>query len=64
MSDWFREVAPVYGALNTSQMVANRWSFLIDKEGTIVYTQRSALNEARDFPAMLVEIEKLYEEQE
>ena len=64
LSDWFREVTPEYGALNTNQMVANRWSFLIDKEGIIRYTQQSPLNAPRDFQAMLAEVESLSEEEQ
>ena len=62
LSDWGREVTPMYGAYNESQMVANRWSYLIDKEGIIRYVQNSPLNEARDFPAMLAAVEELHAE--
>ena len=63
LSDWGREVAPLYGAYNESQMVANRWSYLIDKEGMITYVQNSPLNEPRDFPAMMQAVEELYAEE-
>ena len=63
LSDWGREVTPMYGAYNENQMVANRWTYLIDKEGIIRFVQNSPLNEARDFPAMLEAVEELHAEQ-
>lgn len=63
LSDWDREVMPAYGAFSERTKIANRWSFLIDKEGVIVYTQHSGLNEPRDVEAMMDEVQKLYDEQ-
>ena len=63
LSDWEREVMPAYGAFSERTKIANRWSFLIDKEGEIVYTQHSGLNEPRDVEAMMAEVQKLYDEQ-
>ncbi len=63
LSDWDREVMPAYGAFSERTKIANRWSFLIDKEGVIVYTQHSGLNEPRDVEAMMAELQKLYDEQ-
>jgi len=60
LSDWDRTTTPKYGAFNERQILANRWSYLIDKEGTIVYTQHSGLNEPRDIDAMMQEVDKLY----
>lgn len=54
---------PAYGAFSVRTKIANRWSFLIDKEGTIVFTQHTGLNEPRDVEAMKAEVEKLYQEQ-
>ncbi len=63
LSDWAREVAPEYGAYDEDQMIATRWSFLIDMDGVVRFTQNSGLNEPRDFDAMLEAVEDLYEEQ-
>jgi peroxiredoxin Q/BCP len=63
LSDWGREVAPQYGAYIESQMVASRWSYLIDKEGVIRFVQNSGLNEPREIQEMLDAVEELYEEQ-
>lgn len=63
LSDWGREVAPLYGAYNDNQMVATRWSFLIDKDGVIRFVQHSGLNEPRDIEAMMDAVEDLYAEQ-
>lgn len=63
LSDWEREVMPAYGAFSERTKIANRWSFLIDKEGVIIYTQHSGLNEPRDVEAMMAEVQKLYDEQ-
>jgi peroxiredoxin (alkyl hydroperoxide reductase subunit C) len=60
LSDWEREVAPAYGAFNERELVANRWSYLIDKDGVVRFAQRSGLNEPRDFAAMLDAVEDLY----
>jgi peroxiredoxin len=54
---------PAYGAFSVRTKIANRWSFLIDKDGSIVYTQHTGLNEPRDVQAMMDEVEKLYEKQ-
>jgi peroxiredoxin len=63
LSDWDREVTPLYGAYNENQNVANRWSYLIDKDGVIAFVQHSGLNEARDIQEMLQATEDLYAEQ-
>ncbi len=54
---------PAYGAFSVRTKIANRWSFLIDKEGVIRYTQHTGLNEPRDVEEMKAEVEKLYQEQ-
>ena len=63
LSDWDRTVMPAYGAFSERTKIANRWSFLIDKEGVIRYTQHSGLNEPRDIEAMMQAVEELYQEQ-
>lgn len=63
LSDWDRTVMPAYGAYSERTKIANRWSFLIDKEGVIRYTQHTGLNEPRDVEAMKAEVDKLYSEQ-
>jgi len=62
LSDWGRDVTPEFGAYNERQMVANRWSFLIDSEGVVRFVQHSALNEPRDMDEMMAAIEELYAE--
>lgn len=54
---------PAYGAYSERTKIANRWTFLIDKQGVIRYTQHTGLNEPRDVEAMKAEVEKLYQEQ-
>ena len=54
---------PAYGAFSERTKTATRWSFLIDKEGVIRYTQHTGLNEPRDVDAMMAELEKVYQEQ-
>ena len=63
LSDWDRTVMPAYGAYSERTKSATRWSFLIDKDGKIRYTQHTGLNEPRDVEAMKAEVEKLYQEQ-
>lgn len=63
LSDWERTVMPAYGAFSVRTKIANRWSFLIDKEGIIRYTQHTGLNEPRDVEAMMAEVDKVYNEQ-
>jgi peroxiredoxin Q/BCP len=63
LSDWDRTVMPAYGAFSERTKTATRWSFLIDKEGVIRYTQHTGLNEPRDVEAMMAELEKIYQEQ-
>jgi len=61
LSDWGRDVAPKFGAYNERQMVANRWSYLIDKDGVIRFVQHSGLNEPREIQEMLDAVEGLQE---
>lgn len=63
LSDWDRTVMPAYGAFSVRTKIANRWSFLIDKGGVIVYTQHTGLNEPRDVNEMMDEVDSLYQEQ-
>lgn len=44
------------------QILANRWSYLIGKDGKIIYTQHSGLNEPRDINAMMEAVDKLFAE--
>ena len=44
---------PAYGAFSERTKIASRWSFLIDKDGVIRYTQHTGLNEPRDVDAMM-----------
>lgn len=60
LSDWGRDVTPLFGAYNERQMVANRWSYLIDSDGVIQFVQHSTLNEARDIDEMVAAIEELH----
>lgn len=55
---------PAYGAFSPRTMIASRWSFLIDKEGIIRYTQHTGLNDPRDVEEMMAEVEKVYQEQQ
>lgn len=64
LSDWDRTVMPDYGAFSVRTKIANRWSFLIDKDGVVRYTQHTGINEPRDVEAMMAEVEKLYQEQQ
>jgi peroxiredoxin Q/BCP len=59
LSDWSREVSKEYGAFDETEMTSTRRSFLIDKEGKIVFTQEADLNTARDHGAMMKAIEDL-----
>ncbi|MDA3935604.1 MAG: redoxin domain-containing protein, partial [Actinomycetota bacterium] len=59
LADWGRDVTPEFGAYNERQMVANRWSYLIDTEGVVRFVQHSTLNEARDIDEMLAAVEEL-----
>ncbi len=54
---------PTYGAFSPRTKIASRWSFLVDREGVIRYTQHTGLNEPRDVEAMMAEVDKLYQEQ-
>lgn len=54
---------PAYGAYSPRTKIATRWSFLIDKDGVIRYTQHTGLNEPRDVEAMKAELDKLYQGQ-
>ena len=64
LSDWGREYTPLFGAYNERQMVANRWSYLIDKEGVVRFEQHSTLNEPRVIEDMLAAVEELNAEQQ
>ncbi len=64
LSDWSREVAPRFGAYNERQMVANRWSYLVDRDGVIRFVQHSLLNEPRETSEMLTAVEELNAEQQ
>jgi thioredoxin-dependent peroxiredoxin len=52
------EVAAAYGVLNTERKVANRWTFYIDKNGTIAYVDRAVkpITSAEDMLAKLAEL--------
>lgn len=63
LSDWDRTVMPAYGAYSERTKQANRWSFLIDEEGVVRYTQHTGLNEPRDVEEMMAEVDKVYQEQ-
>ena len=63
LSDWDRTVMPAYGAFSVRTKIANRWSFLVDTDGTIVYTQHTGLNEPRDVEEMMDEVDSLYQGQ-
>ena len=54
---------PAYGAFSERTKIASRWSFLIDKEGVIRYTQHTGLNEPRDVEEMMAEVDTLYQGQ-
>jgi peroxiredoxin len=64
LSDWDRTVMPAYGAFSPRTKIASRWSFLIDKDGVVRYTQHTGLNEPRDVEAMMAAVDKLYQEQQ
>ncbi len=53
LSDWDRETSKEYGAFNEKERVANRRSFLIDRNGIIRFMQESGLNEPRKHEEML-----------
>ena len=55
---------PAYGAFSPRTKIANRWSFLIDRDGVIRYTQHTGLNEPRDVEEMMAEVDKVYREQQ
>lgn len=59
LSDWDRTVMPAYGAFSSRTKTATRWSFLIDKEGVVRYTQHTGINQPRDVEAMKAEVDKL-----
>jgi len=57
-------VIPAYGAFNARMKIANRWSFLIDKEGIVRYAQHAGLNEPTDIEAMKNAADDLFREQQ
>ncbi len=59
LSDWTREVSPKYGAWDAAELTSTRKSFLIDKNGKVVFTQEAALTKPRDHAAMMKAIEDL-----
>ena len=58
LSDPTRQVATAYGVLNADRGVANRWTFYIDKNGTIVAIDRAVKppTSAEDMLAKLAEL--------
>ena len=61
LSDWDRQVSKKYGVFNEKELVANRKSFLVDKNGFVRFTQQSGLNEPRKHEEMLSAVRKLRE---
>ena len=59
MSDWDRETSKKYGAFNDKELVSNRRSFLIDKEGIVRFTQESELTQPRKHQDMLDQVRGL-----
>jgi peroxiredoxin len=59
LSDWKREVSPIYGAWDETELTSTRKSFLIDKTGKVVFTQEAELTKPRDHAAMMKAIEDL-----
>lgn len=59
LSDWDRDISKKYDSFNEKEGVANRNSFLIDKNGVIRFIQKSSLNEPRDFNDMMKQVEVL-----
>jgi thiol-disulfide isomerase/thioredoxin len=59
LSDWDRETSKKYGTFNQSEGVANRKSFLIDKDGVVRFTQQSGLEEPRKHEEMLEAVRRL-----
>lgn len=59
LSDWKREVSPMYGAWDLTELYSTRKSFLIDKTGKVVFTQEAELTKPRDHAAMMKAIENL-----
>ena len=57
LSDPSKEIAKAYGVLN-ERGVANRWTFYIDKSGTITYIEKAVKPEtsASDMVAKLVDL--------
>jgi peroxiredoxin Q/BCP len=58
LSDPTKEVATAYGVLNAERGVANRWTFYIDKNGTIVAIDKAVKppTSAEDMLAKLAEL--------
>lgn len=59
LSDWKREVSPIYGAWDLTELTSTRKSFLVDKTGKVVFTQEAELTKPRDHAAMMKAIEDL-----
>lgn len=59
LSDWSREVSKQYGAFDENEMTSTRKSFLIDKNGKVVFTQEADLTKPRDHAAMMKAIDDL-----
>jgi peroxiredoxin len=59
LSDWAREVSPIYGAWDEQELTSTRKSFLIDKTGKVVFTQEAELTKPRNHSAMIKAIEDL-----
>lgn len=59
LSDWSREVSKQYGAYDEAEMTATRRSFLIDKNGKIVFMQEAKLTDPRNHADMMKAIEDL-----
>jgi len=59
LSDWDRETSKKYGTFNEKELVSNRKSFLIDRNGTVKFVQESALTQPRSHQDMISEVHKL-----
>lgn len=59
LSDWKRKVSPMYGAWDEAELTSTRKSFLIDKNGKVVFTQEADLTTPRDHKAMIKAISDL-----
>jgi thioredoxin-dependent peroxiredoxin len=58
LGDPTKEVATAYGVLNAERGFANRWTFYVDKNGTIAFVDRAVkpITSAEDMLAKLAEL--------